>query len=299
MKNIFFAILFALPAIVLGQCNASLSQQGAAHVRAAETLAGMATSVKDWQGVAGEYERVLLTDSSYAPVLMTLGDLYARIGNSEGGKAFERAAHFYELCRNACADSAASVTVKLTVLDALWRKYSESPQRFVGVWGVIYENNGEFGPLIDVAYSNGKYLFRLLGNNSMWQIYKTTDNSIYLSRDWTNTDYTDELKKKRLHHYYIDDLHKWLIPDPGYSKYGKVNYDAVEKKGIISFRISEKNNAIYEKFEGMQYIFRLEGEVTFKGIEPPDEDESNGDQKFFMEIFNGREGLRMVKESNL
>ena len=84
MKQVLLiVVIIAASVAAYGQCNGNLSSKGYAHIKAAQTLADMATTISDWKDVAIEYEQVIVSDPDYAPVYMTLGDLYTKIGNEE------------------------------------------------------------------------------------------------------------------------------------------------------------------------------------------------------------------------
>lgn len=230
--------LIVLLPVTYGQCNGNLSSKGYAHIKAAQTLTDMATTTSDWKDVAIEYEQVIVSDPDYAPVYMILGDLYTKIGNEEGVEAFNMAEYYYNGCKMACADSADAIEVKLTILNALKRKYCNGPNRFVGTWGTW--DNGKFNPEIEISYVGDCYSFKIIDD---WflkrniKVEEKTATEIIFS--FTSVeDSREELRRKGWTHYYGECNNH---ADFGYHKSGKYEYNIKNTLSQYSYAIEGDN----------------------------------------------------------
>ena len=252
--------LIVLLPITYGQCNGNLSSKGYAHIKAAQTLTDMATTISDWKDVAIEYEQVIVSDPDYAPVYMILGDLYTKIGNEEGVEAFNMAEYYYNGCKTACADSADAIEVKLTILNALKRKYSNGPNRFVGTWGT------RFSKYVDISYDGNSYKFKNINygnskNDYGFKVISEMSNEIKFEFH-TIFDRRDELRNKGWTHYY-DDCN--YLADPGYPTSGIYKYDYEDVR--YTFSISVIDDDVFVNFLEIQANYYLKGQKTYADTE--------------------------------
>lgn len=249
--------LIVLLPVTYGQCNSNLSQKGYAHIKAAQTLTEMASSINDWKDVAFEYEQVLATDPDYAPVYMTLGDLYTKIGNEEGSNAFRKAKYYYNGCKTACADSSDAVEIKLTILNALERKYDNGPNRFAGSWGTYSGSK-----YVDISYDGNSYKFKNINcgnskNDYGFKIISEMSNEIKFEYH-TIFDKRDELRNKGWTHYY-DDCN--YLADSGYPTSGIYKYDYEDVR--YTFSISVIDDDVFVNYLEIHADYYLKGQKTY------------------------------------
>lgn len=266
MKQVLLVIFIIAASIVAyGQCNGNLSSKGYAHIKAAQALTDMATTTSDWKDVAIEYEQVIVSDSEYAPVYMILGDLYTKIGNEEGVEAFNMAEYYYNGCKTACADSAYAIEVKLTILNALKRKYSNGPNRFVGTWGT-YSDNFRFNKYVDISYDGNSYKFKNIDygnskNDYGFKIISEMSNEIKFEFH-TIFDKRDELRNKGWTHYY-DDCN--YLADSGYPTSGIYKYDYEDVR--YTFSISVIDDDVFVNYLELHTDYYLKGQKTYADTE--------------------------------
>lgn len=259
---LFALILVFLPMSVIGQCDVKLSKVGLAHLKAAEALLGIATSVDDFEQVAYEYDLVTHSDPEYAPVYLELGKLYTKIGNEKGAKAFDKAEDYYIRCKTLCPDSTDVIDIKLAVLDALRRKYENGPNKFNGIWGIWSTYTGKFTSIVEISANNNGHSFSITDDYRQ-NIVEKKDNPNGIEYTYKIIfDKQPELRKKGWTHYY-DDRDNYA--DPGYPTTGTYNYD----KEIVHYTESitiEKNDVVL-KYLKIHTDYYLNGQKTYADTE--------------------------------
>lgn len=272
MKRIgvyFFALFLFIQTGSWCQCNTTLSKSGNAHLKAAQTLARMASSTEDQEQVIVEYEKVLQSDPSYAPACMALGRLYTEMGNQQGKDAFDMAEYYFNKCKQACMDSADAVDVELAVLDALRRKYANGPNRFAGIWGYWGDYTGEFYPCVEIKVSGKNLSFRIIGDEKIVEKKESPTEIVFTYE--VVFDKQPELRKKGLSHYYNDRDNN---ADPGYPTTGRYNYDKEIVRYTESFSI--EGNSVIRKCLKMHTDYYFNGQKTYA--------DTDRDWKFMREL---------------
>ena len=276
MKRIgvcFFALFLFVQAGSWCQCNTTLSKSGNAHLKAAQTLARMASSTEDQEQVIIEYEKVLQSDPSYVPACMAIGRLYTEIGNQQGEYAFDKAEFYFNKCKQLCTDSADAADIELAVLDALRRKYANGPNRFAGIWGYWSDYTGKFYPYVEIIVSGTSISFRIISDGEMRENIvekKESPTEIVFTHEVV-FDKQPELRKKGWTHYYDDRDNN---ADPGYPTTGRYNYDKEIVRYTESFSI-EGNSVIYKCLK-MHTDYYFNGQKTYA--------DTDRDWKFMREL---------------
>ena len=90
MKKLRFLIILISIFWGLNGFSQSLSSQGKAHLRAAETLAQSASTGEDYIQVAEEYEKILNTDPSYNNAYLEAAHAYALATPSLGKSSYDK-----------------------------------------------------------------------------------------------------------------------------------------------------------------------------------------------------------------
>lgn len=253
MKKIVFLLLLGIiPISASSQCKGVLSKNGTAHWKAAKALEAMSTTVEDQEQIADEYKKVIETDPNYAPVYMTLGKLYTKLGNRKGDDAFDKAEFYYNKCKTVCADSADAVYVELAILEALRKKYANGPIRYVGKWGIWSSYIKEYSPMVEISYSNNKFIFNPIGDGKIVEKKESETRIEYVVE--RIYDKRDELRKKGWTHFYDDCDNN---ADPGYPTTGTYKYDRDISRVTFTFFI--ENNNVFRK------VLRFHSDYYFKG----------------------------------
>lgn len=227
MKKLRFLVILISIFGALNGFSQSLSSQGKAHLRAAETLAQSASTGEDYIQVAEEYEKILNTDPSYNNAYLEAAHAYALATPSLGKAAYDKGVNLLNRLKRKDSSFESEIYAEMTVLDAMLKKHNNSPSRIYGTWGE-YGYNGQFYPFVKITGSGGTPNVEFLGYWMAGEVGYIKDvrinisgNICYLEFDkyWDNR---PSLRKKGWTHY-VDDCDS--NADPGYPTTGTYKYD--------------------------------------------------------------------------
>ena len=227
MKNLRFLIILISIFWGLNGFSQSLSSQGKAHLRAAETLAQSASTGEDYIQVAEEYEKILNTDPSYNNAYLEAAHAYALATPSLGKSSYDKGVSILNRLKSKTSSYESEIYSEMIVLDAMLKKYNNGPSRIYGTWGE-YGYNGQFFPFVKISGSGGTPNVEFLGYWMAGEAGNIKDvrinisgNICYLEFDkyWDNR---PSLREKGWTHYY-DDCDS--NADPGYPTTGTYKYD--------------------------------------------------------------------------
>lgn len=240
MKNLKYLIIPILMFWGLNGFSQSLSSQGKAHLRAAETLAQSASTGEDYIQVAEEYEQILDTDPSFGKAYIEAAHAYALATPSLGKTAYDKGVSI--LNRLKSKDSSyEKIYSEMTVLDAMLKKHNNGPSRIYGTWGVLY-GSGSFYPFVEITGNGGTPNVEFLGYWMAGRLGTIKDvrinvsgNTCYFEVDQYWDDRPD-LRKKGWTHY-VDDCDG--NADPGYPTTGQYEYDESYNTWYYKIDLSE------------------------------------------------------------
>lgn len=124
-----------------------LSAEGRGHFKAALALIEVATSIDEYEQVAAEFEKVVISDPDYADTYINLCKIYGRIGAKKGESYFEKAEAALEKYRQLVPNDTEGFSDELMVLNAMKEKYKTNKEN--SIFGVWVKVGGEFHPLGD------------------------------------------------------------------------------------------------------------------------------------------------------
>lgn len=227
MKNLRYLIIPILMFWGLNGFSQSLSSQGKAHLRAAETLAQSASTGEDYIQVAEEYEQILDTDPSFGKAYIEAAHAYALATPSLGKTAYDKGVSILNRLKSKDSSYESEIYSEMTVLDAMLKKHNNGPSRIYGTWGE-YGNGGSFYPFLKISENGGTPNVEFLGyymagdNGSIKDVrINVSGNICYLEFDqyW---DDRPNLRKKGWTNY-VEDCDG--NADPGYPTIGQYKYD--------------------------------------------------------------------------
>lgn len=255
MKNLRFLIILISILCGLNVLSQSLSSQGKAHLRAAETLSQTASTGDDYIQVAEEYEKILITDPSFYNAYLEAAHAYAMATPSLGKTAYDKGVSVLNRLKSKDSSYESEIYSEKTVLDAMLKKHNNGPSRIYGTWGE-YGHNSQFYPFVKITENGGTPNVEFLGywmagdaGNIKDVRINISGNICYLEFDkyW---DYRPSLRKKGWIHY-VDDCDS--NADPGYPTTGQYKYDESNdtyyyKIDLSGYPLEAKCLKIHENF---------------------------------------------------
>ena len=266
MKNLRFLIILISILWGLNGFSQSLSSQGKAHLRAAETLAQSASTGEDYIQVAEEYEKILNTDPSYNNAYLEAAHAYALATSSLGKSAYDKGVNILNRLKSKTSSYESEIYSEMTVLDAMLKKHNNGPSRIYGTWGQY--SNGEFYPFVKITGSGGTPNVEFLGYWMAGEVGYIKDvrinisgNICYLEIDkyWDNR---PGLRKKGWTHY-VDDCDS--NADPGYPTTGTYKYD--ETYSTWYYKIDLAEYPLEAKCLKIHEDFYFKGSHTYSGTD--------------------------------
>ena len=266
MKNLRFLIILISILWGLNGFSQSLSSQGKAHLRAAETLAQSASTGEDYIQVAEEYEKILNTDPSYNNAYLEAAHAYALATSSLGKSAYDKGVNILNRLKSKTSSYESEIYSEMTVLDAMLKKHNNGPSRIYGTWGQY--SNGEFYPFVKITGSGGTPNVEFLGYWMAGEVGYIKDvrinisgNICYLEIDkyWDNR---PGLRKKGWTHY-VDDCDS--NADPGYPTTGTYKYD--ETYSTWYYKIDLAEYPLEAKCLKIHQNFYCKGSHTYSGTD--------------------------------
>ena len=158
MKKFRFLIVLISIFGALNGFSQTLSSQGKAHLRAAETLAQSASTGEDYIQVAEEYEKILNTDPSYNNAYLEAAHAYALATPLLGKTAYDKGVSILNRLKSKDSSYESEIYAEMTVLDAMLKKHNNGPSRIYGIWGE-YGYNNQFYPFVKIAGKRLLFLF--------------------------------------------------------------------------------------------------------------------------------------------
>ena len=272
MKKLRFLIILISIFGALNSFSQSLSSQGKAHLRAAETLAQSASTGEDYIQVAEEYDKILNTDPSYNNAYLEAAHAYALATPSLGKAAYDKGVNLLNRLKRKDSSFESEIYSEMTVLDAMLKKHNNGPSRIYGTWGE-YGHNGQFYPFVKITGSGGTPNVEFLGYWMAGEVGYIKDvrinisgNICYLEFDkyWDNR---PSLRKKGWTHY-VDDCDS--NADPGYPTTGTYKYDEsystwYYKIDLAEYPLEAKCLKIHENFycKGSHTYSKTDTETEF------------------------------------
>lgn len=266
MKKLRFLIILISIFWGLNGFSQSLSSQGKAHLRAAETLAQSASTGEDYIQVAEEYEKILNTDPSYNNAYLEAAHAYALATSSLGKSAYDKGVNILNRLKSKTSSYESEIYSEMTVLDAMLKKHNNGPSRIYGTWGQY--SNGEFYPFVKITGSGGTPNVEFLGYWMAGEVGYIKDvrinisgNICYLEIDkyWDNR---PGLRKKGWTHY-VDDCDS--NADPGYPTTGTYKYD--ETYSTWYYKIDLAEYPLEAKCLKIHQNFYCKGSHTYSGTD--------------------------------
>ena len=267
MKKLRFLIILISIFGALNSFSQSLSSQGKAHLRAAETLAQSASTGEDYIQVAEEYEKILNTDPSYNNAYLEAAHAYALATPSLGKAAYDKGVNLLNRLKRKDSSFESEIYSEMTVLDAMLKKHNNGPSRIYGTWGE-YGYNGQFYPFVKITGSGGTPNVEFLGYWMAGEVGYIKDvrinisgNICYLEFDkyWDNR---PSLRKKGWTHY-VDDCDS--NADPGYPTTGTYKYD--ETYSTWCYKIDLAEYPLEAKCLKIHEDFYFKGSHTYSGTD--------------------------------
>lgn len=262
MKNLRFLIILISIFGALNGFSQSLSSQGKAHLRAAETLAQSASTGEDYIQVAEEYEKILNTDPSFNDAYIEAAHAYALATPSLGKTAYDKGVSILNRLKSKTSSYESEIYSEMTVLDAMMKKHNNGPSRIYGTWGQY--GNGEFYPFVKITGSGGTPDVEFLGywmagsQGSIKDVrINVAGNTCYLEFDkyW---DDRPSLRKKGWTHY-VEDCDS--NADPGYPTTGQYRYD--ESYNTHYYKIDLAEYPLEAKCYKIHSNYYLKGSHTY------------------------------------
>ena len=246
MKKLRFLVILISILCGLNGFSQSLSSQGKAHLRAAETLTQSASTGEDYIQVAEEYEKILTTDPSYYKAYLEAAHAYALATPSLGKTAYDKGVSILNRLKSKTSSYESEIYSEMTVLDAMLKKHNNGPSRIYGTWGNY--GNGTFHSFVKITGSGGTPNVEFLGywmagsQGSIKDVRTNISGNIcYLEFDQYWDDRPD-LRKKGWTHY-VGDCDS--NADPGYPTTGQYRHD-------------ESYNTYYYKIDLSKYPLKAE-----------------------------------------
>lgn len=243
MKNLRFLIILISIFGALNGFSQSLSSQGKAHLRAAETLTQSASTGEDYIQVAEEYEKILTTDPSYYKAYLEAAHAYALATPSLGKTAYDEGVSILNRLKSKTSSYESEIDSEMTVLDAMMKKHNNGPSRIYGTWGEYgYNGDSKFYPFVKITGNGGTPNVEFLGYwmagdaGSIKDVrINVSGNLCYLEIDqyWNHR---PALRKKGWTHY-VDDCDS--NADPGYPTTGQYRYDESYNTWYYKIDLSE------------------------------------------------------------
>ena len=267
MKKLRFLVILISIFGALNGFSQSLSSQGKAHLRAAETLAQSASTGEDYIQVAEEYEKILNTDPSYNNAYLEAAHAYALATPSLGKAAYDKGVNLLNRLKRKDSSFESEIYSEMTVLDAMLKKHNNGPSRIYGTWGE-YGYNGQFYPFVKITGSGGTPNVEFLGYWMAGEVGYIKDvrinisgNICYLEFDkyWDNR---PSLRKKGWTHY-VDDCDS--NADPGYPTTGTYKYD--ETYSTWCYKIDLAEYPLEAKCLKIHEDFYFKGSHTYSGTD--------------------------------
>lgn len=227
MKKFRFLIVLISIFGALNGFSQTLSSQGKAHLRAAETLAQSASTGEDYIQVAEEYEKILNTDPSYNNAYLEAAHAYALATPLLGKTAYDKGVSILNRLKSKDSSYESEIYAEMTVLDAMLKKHNNGPSRIYGIWGE-YGYNNQFYPFVKIAGNGGTPNVEFLGywmageaGNIKDVRINVSGNICYIEFDkyW---DDRPSLRKKGWTHY-VGDCDR--NADPGYPTTGQYKHN--------------------------------------------------------------------------
>lgn len=268
MKKLRFLVILISIFGALNGFSQSLSSQGKAHLRAAETLAQSASTGEDYIQVAEEYEKILNTDPSYNNAYLEAAHAYALATPSLGKAAYDKGVNLLNRLKRKDSSFESEIYAEMTVLDAMLKKHNNGPSRIYGTWGE-YGYNGQFYPFVKITGSGGTPNVEFLGYWMAGEVGYIKDvrinisgNICYLEFDkyWDNR---PSLRKKGWTHY-VDDCDS--NADPGYPTTGTYKYD--ETYSTWYYKIDLAEYPLEAKCLKIHQNFYCKGSHTYSKTDP-------------------------------
>ncbi len=236
IKAMCVSIVMLIAATFLSQAQ-QLSKSGAAHLRAAETLLEMASSINDKLLVAEEYEKVTQSDPSYADVYLKLGKLYAALTPELGKEYYDKAKQNYQTYLRLRPAEKDEIDAELVVLDALLRKYNSGPSRLVGCWGFSGYNG--FQPYFNIKMQGNDYIVEVTPGGFLdtetINVESSREGMIFKFAVTKFYDRRSELREKGWTKY-RNDCDEYA--DSGWPKYGTYYYNEIESTWYYELDLS-------------------------------------------------------------
>lgn len=241
MKNLRFLVILISIFWAINGFSQSLSSQGKAHLRAAETLAQSASTGDDYIQVAEEYEKILNTDPSFNKAYLEAAHAYALATPSLGKTAYDKGVSVLNRLKSKDSSYESEIYSEMTVLDAMLKKHSNGPSRIYGTWGE-YSHDGKFLPFVKITGNGGTPDVEFLGywiDGSPGKIkdvrINVAGNTCYLEIDQYWDDRPD--LRKQGWAYYVDDCDS--NADSGYPSTGQYKYDESYNTWYFKIDLSE------------------------------------------------------------
>lgn len=272
MEKLRFLIILILIFGALNGFSQSLSSQGKAHLRAAETLAQSASTGEDYIQVAEEYEKILNTDPSYNNAYLEAAHAYALATPSLGKAAHDKGVNLLNRLKRKDSSFESEIYAEMTVLDAMLKKHNNSPSRIYGTWGE-YGHNGQFYPFVKITGSGGTPNVEFLGYWMAGSAGNIKDVRINISGNICYLEYVQywddgpSLREKGWTNY-VDDCDS--NADPGYPTTGTYKYDEsyntwYYKIDLAEYPLEAKCLKIHENFycKGSHTYSKTDTETKF------------------------------------
>ena len=150
IKNyISLYVLTFLLCCVNMNAQTNLSREGAAHLRAADTLKSMMVNADDKLQVAEEYEKVIKSDPNYAKAYIEAARIYSALTPELGTSAYNKAKQLYKTYVSINPSASSEIDADLIVLEAMLKKFSNSPVRIDGIWQQYSSYTGKSWDVLD------------------------------------------------------------------------------------------------------------------------------------------------------
>lgn len=254
------AMAWLLPCISIAQTN--LSRDGAAHLRAAETLKSMAASIDDKLQVAEEYEKVTQSNPNYADAYLEAARIYSALTPEVGNTAYQKAKTLFLKYANLRPKEASEIDADLIVLEAMLKKYANGPTKLDGTWGEI-GRKGHFYPCAEIKHNGYGYDVKFIGDLSTSSGY-TKDVQVNVNGTLcsiivqTFHDNRPALRTEGWSSYY-DDCDG--DADPGFPRSGRYHYN--ETLTTWHYNIDLSKTPLEMKCEKIHHDYYLNGSNTY------------------------------------
>ncbi|MBQ9094228.1 MAG: hypothetical protein IJY03_09660 [Prevotella sp.] len=230
IKNyISLYVLTFLLCCVNMNAQTNLSREGAAHLRAAETLKSMMVNADDKLQVAEEYEKVIKSDPNYAKAYIEAARIYSALTPELGTSAYNKAKQLYKTYVSINPSASSEIDADLIVLEAMLKKFSNSPVRIDGIWQQYSSYTGKSWDVLEVS-GNGSnvrlidpaYQFTTPGYGSIRDVRISVNGSQCFIVVKVFHDERSRLREKGWTKYYDDCDGN---ADPGFPRSGRYYYN--------------------------------------------------------------------------